>query len=185
MPHTLLWADRARELNPKLRQGMRVWGNQTHGGLWSHKCCSCVDHFLILTLRWAGPTHPQGPTESLVCIFQNKKLKSSNLPRFCQCMAPGDLSCQRDVAFDHDCLNQSLGRSSHHGVKALAKPQVIPCCRWGLTVLWQPSGSLIPQNASDMKFYIRCSLLNVLSYSKAISAMICQATAQSYCDMHL
>lgn len=131
MPHTLLWADRARELNPKLRQGMRVWGNQTHDGLWSHKCCSCVDHFLILTLRWAGPTHPQGPTESLVCIFQNKKLKSSNLPRFCQCMAPGDLSCQRDVAFDHDCLNQSLGRSSHHGVEGLGQAPGNPMLQVG------------------------------------------------------
>lgn len=68
--------------------------------------------------------------------------------------------------------------------KALAKPQVIPCCRWGLAVLWQPPGSLIPQNAWDLKFYLRCSLLNVLSYSH-ISAMICQATAQSYCDMNL
>ena len=69
--------------------------------------------------------------------------------------------------------------------KALAKPQIIPCCRWGLAVLWQPPGSLIPQNASDMKFYLRCSLLNVLSYSKAVSVMICQATAPSYRGMHL
>ena len=69
--------------------------------------------------------------------------------------------------------------------KTLAKPQVIPCCRWGLAVLWQPLGSLIPLNPSDLKFYLRCSLLNVLSYSKTISTMICQATTQSYCDMHL
>ena len=54
----LLWADRARELNPKaaavdedLRKPDSGWAVMSH-------CCSCVDHFLMLTLRWAGPTHP-------------------------------------------------------------------------------------------------------------------------------
>lgn len=165
---------------------MRIWGNQTHDGLRSHNCCSCVDHVLMLTLRWAGPTHPQGPAKSLVCIFQNKKLKSSNLSQLC-CVSVWLQEISPANGMLHLIMTASTSLWAGLATiawKALAKPQVIPCCRWGLAVLWQPPGSLIPQNAWDLKFYLRCSLLNVLSYSH-ISAMIRQATVQSYCDMNL